>query len=76
MVSLVPNLVLSRMGKCFAANNVVLNLDKRNIIKFATNNLSHCALSLAYKEQYIEKTVKKLLGLRSDNHLNWKCFLI
>jgi hypothetical protein len=31
---IVSNLVLSHMSKGFAANNLVLNLDKMNIIKF------------------------------------------
>jgi hypothetical protein len=36
--SSVSNLVLSLMIKCFAANNLVPNLDKMNIMKFIEKN--------------------------------------
>ena len=39
--SSVSNLVLSHMIKWFAANNLVLHLDKTNIMKFITKNLPH-----------------------------------
>jgi len=35
------NLVLPHTIKWFAANNLVPNLDKTNIMKFVTKNLSH-----------------------------------
>jgi len=38
--SSVSNLVLSRMIKRFAVNNLVLNLDKTNVMKFITKNSS------------------------------------
>jgi hypothetical protein len=67
------NLVLSLMIKWFAANKLVLNLDKINIMKFKTNNLSHSTLHTGYKEKYIEEMVNtQYLGLQTDNHLNWK----
>jgi hypothetical protein len=47
----VTNLVLSRMIKRFAANNLVLNLDKTRIMKFITNNSSHSALHVGCKEK-------------------------
>jgi hypothetical protein len=34
----VSNLILSHMNKWFVANNLVLNLDKMNTIKFITKN--------------------------------------
>ena len=37
----VSNLFLSRMIKGFAANNLVLNLVKTNVMKFITTNSSH-----------------------------------
>ena len=53
----VSNLVLSHMIKWFAANNLVLNLDKINVMKFI-------ALHFGYKEKYIVETVNtKFLGL-------------
>ena len=47
----VPNLVLSRIVKWFAANNLVLNSDETNIIKFITKNSSHSALYVGCKEK-------------------------
>jgi len=45
------------MIKWFAANNLVLNLDKINVMKFI-------ALHFGYKEKYIVETVNtKFLGL-------------
>ena len=61
----VSNLVLSQMITWFAANNLVLNLDKTNIIKFITKNSAHSTLCAGCKEKYIEKTVNtKFLGLK------------
>jgi len=61
------------MIKWFPANQLLLNLDKTNIMKFITNNPSYSALRIGYKEEYIEETVNtKFLGLQIDNHLNWK----
>jgi len=54
-------------------NNLVLNLDKTNIMKFITQNSSHSTLHIGYREKYIEDTVcTKFLGLQIDNHINWK----
>ena len=36
----------------FAANNLVLNVDKTNIMKFITKNSSHSTLYTGYKEKY------------------------
>ena len=59
--------------KLFAANNLVLNLDKTNIMKFVTKSSSHSTLRIGYKEKNIEETVNtKFLDLQIDNHLNWK----
>ena len=60
----VSNLVLSGMIKWFAANNLVLNLKKMNIMKFIIKNSAHSTLHVGSKEKYIEKTVNtKFLGL-------------
>ena len=59
------------MIKLFAANNLVLNLDKTNIMKFITKNSSHSTLHIGYKEKYIEDTLNtKFLGSQIDNHIN------
>jgi len=67
------NLVLSHMIKGFAANKLVLNTDKTNIMKFITKNSSHSILYTGYKEKQTEQTVNtKCLGLQIDNHLHRK----
>jgi hypothetical protein len=69
----VSNLVFSHMIKRFAANNLVLNFDKTNIMKFIKRNSSQSTLYISYKEKYVEETVNtKFLGLQIDNHINWK----
>jgi hypothetical protein len=42
-------------------------------MKFITNNLSHSALHVSYKEEFIEGTANiKFFSLQTDNHLNRK----
>jgi hypothetical protein len=61
------------MIKWFAANKLVLNLDKTNTLKFITNNSSHTPLCTGYKEKYTEEMVNtEFLGLQIDNHPSWK----
>ena len=61
------------MTKQFTANNLVLNLDKTNIMKFITRNSAHSTLHIGYKEKNIEETLNtKFLGLQIDNHIYWK----
>jgi len=43
--STTAKVVLARMIEWFSANKLVLNLEKINVLKFATNNLPYCALS-------------------------------
>jgi membrane-bound lytic murein transglycosylase MltF len=68
------NIVLSQTIKWFAPNNLILNLDKTNIMKFITKkNSSHSTLQIGYKEKYIEETENtKFLGLQIDNQINYK----
>jgi hypothetical protein len=66
------NKVLSHMSKWFTANKLALNLDKKNIIKFITNNSPQCALSIGYNGKYMQESINtKFLGLQIDIHLNW-----
>jgi hypothetical protein len=60
------------MIKWFAANKLVLNLEKTNIMKFVTKNFLLCALTIGYKDKYIEVVNTKFLGIHLDNHQNWK----
>ena len=69
----VLNSVLSHVIKCFAASKLDLNLDKRNNMKFITENSSHPTLRVGYKEKYIERAVNtKFLVLPVDNVQNGK----
>jgi hypothetical protein len=43
------------MSKWFADNKLALNLDKRNIVKFITNNSPQYPLSIGYSDKYIEE---------------------
>jgi hypothetical protein len=43
------------MIKWFAANNLVLNVGKMNIIQFITKNLSHSILHIGIKEKIQKK---------------------
>jgi hypothetical protein len=59
------------MIEWFAANKLIRNLEKTNVMKFVTKNLPHCALTIGYKDKYIEEVVStKFLGIHLDNHLN------
>jgi hypothetical protein len=61
------------MIKWFAANKLVLNIDKMNIMKFIPRNSSHSTLPIGQKEIYIEEKVNtKFLGLQIDSHINFK----
>jgi hypothetical protein len=65
------NPVLPHIIERFAANNLVLNLDKMTIIKFITKTSSHSTLRISYKDGYIEETLNtKFFGLQIDKHLN------
>jgi hypothetical protein len=44
------NLVLSNMSKWFAANQLVLNMEKTNMLKFKTSNLPHQPLTIGYNK--------------------------
>jgi hypothetical protein len=61
------------MIECFAANKLILNPEKTNIMKPVTSNSPHCALTIGYKDKCIEERLNsKFLGLPLDNHLNWE----
>jgi hypothetical protein len=61
------------MIKWFAVNNLVLNFNTMNIIKFIIKSSSHSTLNIGYKEKYIKESVNtNFLSLQIDNHINWK----
>jgi len=61
------NLVFSHVIGLFAANKLIWNVAKMNVIKFQANNLRLCALSTAHKGKYIEEKVNiKFPGFPTD----------
>jgi hypothetical protein len=61
------------MIEWFAANKLVLNLKKTNVMKSVTKNLPYCALTIGYKGKYIEVIVNAtFLGIHLDSHLDKK----
>jgi hypothetical protein len=50
----VSNLVRSHVIKWFAANNLVINLDKIYIMKFITQNSSYSTVHIGYKEECMQ----------------------
>ena len=61
------------MIRWFVANNLVLNFDETNIMKFITRKFTHSTLHIGYTENDIEEMMNtKLLDLQIDNHVNWK----
>jgi hypothetical protein len=67
----VSDLVLSHIIEWFAANYLVLNLDKMNIMKFITKNSSHSTLHIGYKEVCRRDSEYKISS-QIENHINWK----
>jgi hypothetical protein len=48
----------------YASNNLGLNLDKTNIMKFIPKNSSHSTLHTGYEGKYVEEKVNtKFIGL-------------
>jgi hypothetical protein len=69
---ILTNRFLSQTGKWFSANELSLNPDKTNVIKFKTKNSPQYPLHIGYNDKYIEETVNtKFHGLQIDNRLNW-----
>ena len=67
------NLVSAHMIEWFAANVLVLNLEKANIMRFIIVNQPYCALTISHKDKCIEEVVNlKFHGIQIDSHLNWK----
>jgi predicted metal-dependent hydrolase len=61
------------MIKLFDGNNLVLNVDKMNIMQFITKNSLHSTLHIGINEKYTEETVHtKFLDIKIDNLINWK----
>jgi hypothetical protein len=67
------NLVPSHMIKWLQANQLLLNMEKTNMIKFKTSNIPHQPLTIWYKQKYVKEiTGIKFLCIRIDRCLTWK----
>jgi hypothetical protein len=65
--------VLSHIAKWFQAAQLVLNVEKTNMVKFALTKFSHCPLQLTYEGKICTEADNiKFLGLQLDNHRTWK----
>jgi hypothetical protein len=57
----------------FTANTLVLNINKTNIIEFASKQSSNSSLTVAFGNLLMnEVPVIKFLGIQIDKNLNWK----
>jgi len=60
-------------GFTLIINQLVLNITKTNVIKFAPKTTTHNPLDIYYKDNVINEVKStKLLGMHIDNHMNWK----
>jgi hypothetical protein len=50
-------------------------MEKTNTVKFTATSLPHYPLAVGYAEELIKETSIKFLGIRIDNHPNWKSHL-
>jgi hypothetical protein len=67
------NTILKYITTWFHANQLILNIDKMNIVKFTPTNIVCNPLTIKYVGKVLtEVTNFKFLGLHIDNHLNWR----
>ncbi len=67
------NSVLCSISKWFQNNQLVQNLNKMHIVKFASSKLLLYTLNIAYNNQALIITENiKFLGMRLDCSLTWK----
>jgi prepilin-type processing-associated H-X9-DG protein len=61
-------------NRWFKANQLVLNLMQTNIIKFSPSHIPQPQLITEHNNTTINAVPDtKLLGVQTDNNLNWKC---
>ena len=53
----VSYLFRSHVFKCFISNNLVIRLDKMNIMKFITQNASHSTVHIGYEDEFKQETM-------------------
>ena len=66
------NEVLYNTPKWFQANQLVLYMEKIEVVKFTPANLSYSPLHMTFAEQLpVETNVIKFLGLQMDSQISW-----
>ena len=64
---------LTGLSQWFYINNHVLNIAKRNVLKFKPKTTAHVPLDIYYKDNVIDEVKStKFLGMHTENHMNWK----
>jgi hypothetical protein len=64
---------LSHIANWFAANKLVLNINKTNIINFALKQSANPLLAVSFDNMVMNEVPEiKFLGIQIDNKLNWK----
>jgi len=64
------------MSKWFLVNNLTLNIDKTNIIKFSSKHYQVEIFLINYQNNSINKpTNTKFLGLELDKHIYWNSYI-
>jgi hypothetical protein len=67
------NLALNSIDQWFTANQLVLNITKTNVTKFTPKTAIHLPLDISFKGNVLDEVNStKFLGIRLDNHMNWK----
>ncbi len=67
------NLTLTSLDQWFTANQLILNITKTKVIKFAPKTIAHVPLVISYKCQVLDEVNNtKFLGIHMDSNMNWK----
>ena len=64
---------LVNLDQWFTANQLILNITKTKVIKFAPKTIAHVPLDSSYKDQVLDEVNNtKFLGMHMDSNMNWK----
>ena len=64
---------LVNLDQWFTANQLILNITKTKVIKFAPKTTTHVPLDISYKDQVLDEVNNtKFLGIHMDSNMNWK----
>ena len=64
---------LVNLDQWFIANQLILNITKTKVIKFAPKTIAHVPLVISYKCQVLDEVNNtKFLGIHMDSNMNWK----